>query len=1159
MSASALPPPSPARSRDEAGAKTFPYASAVAPADGGDICPYPGLRAFFTHERDWYFGREQHVDAMLTCLESERFLAVVGASGSGKSSLVFAGLIPALREGQLAGSRRDSEGDPAPWTVVSFHPGNDPLEELAAAILLAVPEPKDPHLGGYVRAALDSSEGGLLEALKIAGLVNEESELLVYADQFEELFRFGEKSGRSAQEKALRFARLFVVAAERKDVRLHLLLSMRSEFIGECDRFPGLPEIVSASQFLTPRLSRRQLEQSLGCPAEAAGAGVASDALTAIINDCGNSPDQLPLAQHVLRRMWMRAGSRQPNEALARELTLEDYRAVGGIENSIAEHGNEILKSLPEPVGLDVARLVFMALCEQREEGPLVRRLSSREEAEAIAGQDRALVPVVLAAFGGDDPGFIREEKGYLDIRHEAILRQWPLIGQWLAREEKSEAWLRELSLAAHDYERETDQTELWHGKDLAGAEEWISEESPSEPWAVRHSIRNWDKCLSFMALSRAAESAAKKAKEEAAREAQEEKERRQRRLLTGIGAVAVVSFLTGLMMFTLWKRAGSSERRATDVIKAYADTADDLATPIVSAGKSALADAEQQTAKLIAAMGEAATDEPPEPAAVAELVRSRDAAQRATDAINNLAQSLRKAAQITGDKALAKKADEFEKEAADAKVRHDALVGSGEAKAAVEKSIATRLAHIQQALGGLLEGEKLDPAIVQEKDQEILAATADVTAIKSIQKTAGELGFPEQNFPVFAERLDVIAKTLASARDAKGVSAPEGRLAEWKQSSAEVLTLYSKVNRFRFALSGSGSDVFAAAVCEDGSGTVWTRQRKVAATIPGKEALADLAFSPSGDAIAVAGTGSSVRVVKINAKGASSFERHSDSVTDVEFSHGGERIASAGADRTVRVFDSRSMAQLYFTSPPLGGIVTSVEFHLRDNLVVSGSDDGGVRLHTIEEPSVNLLGRFEAPARRPEFSSDGNLVVAASGDRTARVWSIRPRTAALKQDDASSLIRVGMRPETSAAESAARFQILRVDHPAPLTQATFRPGSSATDFSFITCATSGEVRMIRGSALEPEPRANIVLEPRHAGPAVAAKWSANGRWLATIGGGEVLLWEGSGEIPIARARLTGLPPTAARVEFSADNTLLATYGGNNNVALWDLAKIPAR
>src|ERR1044072_685752 len=87
------------------------------------FCPYPGLRAFYTAERDWYFGRETHVDAMLTLLETSRFLAVVGSSGSGKSSLVFAGLIPALKEGQLAGSRRGGHGQPAPRGAIFFNSG----------------------------------------------------------------------------------------------------------------------------------------------------------------------------------------------------------------------------------------------------------------------------------------------------------------------------------------------------------------------------------------------------------------------------------------------------------------------------------------------------------------------------------------------------------------------------------------------------------------------------------------------------------------------------------------------------------------------------------------------------------------------------------------------------------------------------------------------------------------------------------------------------------------------------------------------------------------------------------------------------------------------------------------------------------------------------
>ena len=649
------------------------------PDPANDDCPYPGLRAYFTRERDWYFGREEHVDAMLSRLEESRFLAVVGSSGSGKSSLVFAGLIPALIEGQLAGSRRDANDRPAPWSIICFNPGNDPLAELAAAIVKAAPKKDDPHLAGYVRAALESG-GGLIEALNVADVINPERETLVYADQFEELFRFGEKASRAAQENALRFARLFVDAAEQTEVRVHMLLSMRSEFIGQCEAFPGLPEIVSRSQFLAPRLSRKQLERSLSCPAAAVGWKVAPDALTAVLNDCGNSPDQLPLAQHILRRMWKRAALAQ-----RRELTLDDYNTEGGVQKSIAEHGKDVLNKLPQPAGTEVTRILFMALCEQREDGPLVRRLSTRAEIEAIAGENSALVAQVIAAFAGDDPGFIEEDDGWLDVRHEAVLRQWPLISEWRSLEGESETWLHELSQAARDYEKESDKMELWRGNDLREAELWFAREKPSEAWAIRHSVKNWEACVRFLEISRQTAIDLEEQKKREAIKLREAKERRQKFWLTATGAIAMALFIIGLVMANLWKNAANSKRQA----EAAAISIGAAATDIVASGKAALSDAEQRAAKLIAAIRQAGEGPAPSQEATDGLLNARTASEGAAKAIENLAAACQKAVGASGEVGqLNELVKTLNGQAVEVRQRHEALKKSADAWDAVKDSI---------------------------------------------------------------------------------------------------------------------------------------------------------------------------------------------------------------------------------------------------------------------------------------------------------------------------------------------------------------------------------------------------------------------------------------------------------------------------------------
>lgn len=1122
-------------------------------------CPYPGLRAFFTEERDWYFGREAHVDAMLTCLEANRFLAIVGSSGSGKSSLVFAGLIPALREGQLAGTRTDEEGEPAPWSVVCFHPGNHPLDELTAAIVQESRAADDPHLAGYVRAALDS--GDLVQALAVARLLDPSRETLVYADQFEELFRFTEKSSRAAQEEALRLSQLLVAAAEQKQARLHILLSMRSEFIGECERFPGLPELVSRSQFLAPRLNRKQLEQSLSCPARAVGWDVAPDALTALLNDCGNAPDQLPLAQHVLRRMWTRAAA-----AGRAQLTLEDYTATGGVRTAMAQHGDELLAALPEPQGGEVARVLFMALCDEREAGPPVRRVSSQDEVEALAGEQRALVPRVIEAFAGDDPGFIREDKGTLDVRHEAVLRQWPIIAEWRREEAASVGWLEQLANAAQAWEANPAEPDYWLGPRLRRANEWMEKQQPSAAWAARHGVANWERCLAFLRGSRAEASRLEQEKQEAEKleaaaraesEAQRTRERRQRRWLVIMGVIGVVVLAAGVFSFMSERRARESERRARASEVVAQRAAQSLSTglqalvatvgPSISNADWAIDEVERHKPQLLAAIRGADTGQPAKRAAIDDLANAVNAAESVSKEMSQLADALDKARGATVDPATRTEAEDMERQARLIADRFRRAMVNDEARAVVTAAFDRGISRLESVL-------KLIPVAPRETDDTPLnfvwLGVQEMPVIDALREAALALHLEHPEL-IFDARLKPVEDALKKWESLLKKS--ESPVAIWESGQAIALSPEGgvRVNRVRFAPNAPAAAPVIVAAYEDKHLRFWAADgTQPTKPVDMRYAVKDLAFNPLGDAAALAiedgqdhfvpvlrwnGSLSIEGLQESNDKSAAkvrttAFRRHTAEVADVEFSHGGERVASAGADKTVRVFDPRSLAQIYATSPPLPGIVTSVAFHRGDNLVVSGCDDGGVRLHTIDQAGVRLLGKFGAPALRPEFSYDGKLVVAAGGDRTARVWSID-----------------------------SPGEIAKIEHTSAVTRATFRPAISTSSYPFVTTAENGEVRLVTLSGLASRPSKppdDHLLEPRHPGPAVSASWSNDGTWLATVGGGEVLVWQWINGAPVARLQLPGLHAGTSRAEFSPDARWLVTYGGDQVALLWDLSKL---
>jgi len=269
---------------------------------------YPGLRPFDTNDALLFFGRDAQTDELLRRLEDTRFLAVVGLSGSGKSSLVRAGLLPALRRGHLtaAGSQ---------WRFCVMRPGSDPMAGLARAL----DETLGPHDGRL--ATLQSSRLGLQDATRHGRSPDEN--LLLVVDQFEEIFRFQDAFQQRAAEAA-QFVDLLLAATRdyEPDWRIYVVITMRSDYLGECSRFQGLAEALNDSQYLAPRMTRDELREAIVGPAALGGVVLDEPLIERLLDATGSDPDQLPVLQHLLMRMW------EKREQTS--ITGQQYFDVGG-------------------------------------------------------------------------------------------------------------------------------------------------------------------------------------------------------------------------------------------------------------------------------------------------------------------------------------------------------------------------------------------------------------------------------------------------------------------------------------------------------------------------------------------------------------------------------------------------------------------------------------------------------------------------------------------------------------------------------------------------------------------------------------------------------------------------------------------------------------
>ena len=451
------------------------------------MAPYPGLRPFRPDESDIFFGREKQTDQLLERLGRHRFLAITGPSGCGKSSLVSAGVIPALNAGFMASAGSS-------WRICAMRPGDQPMARLACA--LATPdilgaERSSPEALPFIEAALRRGPLGLVQLVRESEALRG-ANLLVLADQFEEIFRFREKID---PDEADAFVALLLASAAESDVRIYVVITMRSDYLGDCALFHGLPEAVSNAQYLTPRLAREELAEAIAGPARVWGARVDPRLINRLLNDFGTDPDRLPLLQHALMRMWWRRVA-PGAEATGVTLAIDDYEAVGGISEALSKHAEEVYSGL-EGEQKRIAQLMFRRLTE-RVQGRRDIRAPTRlgEIAKLVAGDAAddatvAEVAKVAEAFRGGDRNFIVAREGPLDagtlidIGHESLIRYWRTLAGWVEVEAESAETYRRLRDTARLWR--ANKAGLWGDPDLAYSLQWQRQERPTLTWASRH------------------------------------------------------------------------------------------------------------------------------------------------------------------------------------------------------------------------------------------------------------------------------------------------------------------------------------------------------------------------------------------------------------------------------------------------------------------------------------------------------------------------------------------------------------------------------------------------------------------------------------------------------------------------------------------------
>lgn len=418
--------------------------------------PYKGLQAFQVADNQDFFGREKLVQKLVVRLaeasEYARFLAVVGPSGSGKSSLVKAGLIPALWRGELKGSEK--------WFVVEMLPGTHPLDELEIALTRIAAKPNADLCEHLVR-----DERGLVRASQLI-LPDDKSEIVLIIDQFEEVFTLVDDEARRRH-----FLSLLVAAVTEPRSRLRVIITLRADFYDRPLHYPDFGELIRTRTETVLPLGAEGLEHAIAKPAERVGAVFEPGLVATIVGDVHYQPGALPLLQYALTELFERRRGRV--------LTREAYQAIGGTVGALAKRAEDIFMEL-SPDAQHITREMFLRLVTLGEGTEDTRRRTPRSELLAIS-EDPDMMDEIIDTFAAyrllsldNDPG---TRSPTVEVAHEAILREWERLRLWIMDNREAIKMQQQLAHITEEWlNANKDTSFLASGLRLKQFEAWVRE-----------------------------------------------------------------------------------------------------------------------------------------------------------------------------------------------------------------------------------------------------------------------------------------------------------------------------------------------------------------------------------------------------------------------------------------------------------------------------------------------------------------------------------------------------------------------------------------------------------------------------------------------------------------------------------------------------------
>lgn len=894
--------------------------------------PFVGLRSFESEESLLFFGRQTQTMEILQRLHQFHFVAVTGSSGSGKSSLIKAGVIPRLKAGYLV---RINDH----WIITSMKPGQTPMFNLIDAIF----EQSNLKNNGLTAASIrqkvrEQGVDPILEIIKSS--LKSNSNYLLLVDQFEELFRFSlDKKDLERKDEAIEFVNILLELAKQTELPIYVVITMRSDFIGDCAQFYGLPEAMNQSQYIVPRLNRIQLGNTIEGPIRLYNGNIHPALTDRLLNDIQLVKDELPLLQHALMRIW----DTEKNIDQNGELDLGDYKRIGGIEKALSNHADEALQGMSASE-LTLTKKIFQALTGIDENGRKVRRPARLSELQAITGADKDTLLQIIYRFIEGNKSFLvinklaNESDLLIDISHESLIRQWSVLNAWVDEEAESCKLYLRLSESAGLYHE--NKKDLLTGNELHQVLEWYHTFQPGKSWTQRYDP-SYEKNIQYLKES----------------EKEEKKQRLKklwnRRLLIA-SLIFIIIIISGFAYSIYQNNIKNKKALALNYWKSSQSARDDnnYLDAFHLVAEAAVASNDQELIQKFLLDGEAYLPR----TSLKNIFPQKGI-------INSVAFSTH------GDRIL---------------------IASNDGTARIiDKTTGKQI-------GADMNNQWPVTGAVFSTDNKMVLTAGNGRAVRIWEAATGK------QVHVFRFEKDVTSAAFSPDGKLVLTCSVNDSAQIWEIATEKMLYAFKHENDVLSGVfSPDGTKILTTS--NDVMPHLWdlATKKKISFSIDNDNQISNAAFSPDGAKIVTISSDSTVRVWDLlgNPLG---FFKHDEKVTDVTFSPDSKWILTASRDKTARLWDIKTKSPLG-VGMKHEGPVYSVAFSADGKQILTAGWDKTIRLWDVETTAAgsNILATLKGIVNNSAFSMDGTKVLAITNDSAVTVLDLASgkRIDSLKHD----------------------------------------------------------------------------------------------------------------------------------------------------------------